>query len=147
MPQFPQNRGRAGEGGCGTVPSVLPGGGGGGVCSAYAARPQESQKRAPASSIAPQEEQVGAGAGTFRGETFVFVPQVPQNFSSGRRGLPQEVQAVSCAGSALSAGGGGIGSTACEAPQFRQNLAVVVTLYPHSAQNGMINHQSILCPA
>ena len=143
VPQCPQNRGRTGGGDCGGVPPFLAMGGGGGACPAFAARPQESQKRAPSSSTAPQEGQDGAGAGACFREAPVFAPQVPQNFSSGVRGLPQELQVATCAGSASATGCGGAGSPNCEVPQFRQNLAVGATLCPHSAQLGLLDHQSI----
>lgn len=78
----------------------------------------------------------GAGAGAPAGESPVFAPQFPQNFSSGKRGEPQERQ-VGVRG-AEGAGGMAAGaSSMSDAPQFRQNFCENPTFLPHSGQNGI----------
>ena len=85
-----------------------------------------------------------AGAGN--GAPSAFAPQIPQNFSSGASGAPQERQ--------LSPPAGGAGGTAAagdssirDAPQERQNFCEAPTLLPHSGQNGMDNHVRVIVPA
>jgi len=82
----------------------------------------------------------GAGGGAWYtgagGTSPVLAPQLPQNFSSGASGAPQERQASppdDGAGGATAAGD----SSMSDAPQDRQNFCEEPTLLPHSGQNGI----------
>lgn len=101
---------------------------------------------------APQAEQDGArsvGGCATTGATGVaitaesmgvFAPQFPQNFSSGIREVPQFWH-IFDADDVIVTGGGNVGASSIwEAPQFRQNFDFGATVFPHSGQNGMINH-------
>jgi len=96
----------------------------------------------------------------------IGAPQEPQNFLSGFSCAPHMEQrgAGGCPGAGgIGAGGAGRGegmgaekgwggagatgacgsgwdSSSCGAPQLRQNFASGLTLFPHSAQNGMEDH-------
>ena len=87
----------------------------------------------------------GAGGTCCRISPSLF-PQVPQNFSSGPSGVPQEAQGWVASGS--TAGGMMDGdSSSSEAPQFRQNFAVGATRLPHSGQNDIIFTIQEIAPA
>ena len=140
--------------------AAATGGGGGGIGLPAAVNvcPQDPQNRVLLPIGAPQAEQDGAGGGggcAITGATGVtgatgaavtaelpgvFAPQFPQNFSSGKREVPQFLQTFE-ANDVLVTGGGNVGASSIwEAPQFRQNFAFGATVFPHSGQNGMINH-------
>lgn len=101
----------------------------------------------------------GAGAGTGAAWTGAAggaasparAPQLPQNFSSGARGLLQALHRFfsttgATAGDGAMAGTGPGVSSSCEAPQFRQNLALSATGFPHSGQNTMDDHATMIIP-
>jgi hypothetical protein len=51
------------------------------------------------------------------------------------------LQTAAAAGAGAAAGAfAASGTSDWDAPQFRQNFAVGATLFPHSGQNGMIDH-------
>jgi len=113
-----------------------------------------------------------AGGGIPACRVPAFVPQTPQNFSSGASGAPQARQLMVCAGAegtgaggaaaggiwaggtipgGIAAGvtgaeGGAAGSSSMsDAPQFRQNFCTGPTLLPHSGQNGMGRSHKRIC--
>ena len=110
---------------------------------------------------------VTTGTGPETGGTVTMgAPQEPQNFLSGFSGAPHMEQrgAEGCTDAGgIGAGGAGRGggtgtkgswcwaagtgacgsgwdSSSCGVPQLRQNFAFGLTLFPHSAQNGMEDH-------
>ena len=74
--------------------------------------------------------------GRVPGTSPVFAPQIPQNFSSGASGAPQERQVSPPDGGAGGAAAAG-DSSMSDAPQERQNFCEEPTLLPHSGQNGI----------
>jgi hypothetical protein len=104
--------------------------------------PQEAQNLASLTIAAPQEAQTGSGTGagisagpviTTGAGMATFSPQLLQNLSSGRRRVLQVLQA-GVSGSVFTPGSSPPASSACDAPQFRQNFAVSDTRFPHSGQ-------------
>ncbi|MCX6692217.1 MAG: hypothetical protein NTW33_09280 [Methanoregula sp.] len=101
----------------------------------------------------------GTGPET-RGTVTMGAPQEPQNFLSGFSGAPHMEQRGAggigaggagrgggtgtkgrwCGAAGMGACGSGWDSSSCGAPQLRQNFASGLTLFPHSAQNGMEDH-------
>jgi hypothetical protein len=87
----------------------------------------------------------GAAGGAGSGASPARIPQAPQNCSSGASGLEQ-LRQRGLTGSGTGVGAGPGVSSVWEAPQFRQNFALAATGFPHSGQNGIRDHATVITP-